>query len=537
MPALNDNDTGSISPFEFKDQLLAIASSHADRMMLNAGRGNPNFLAIAPRRAFLQLGEFALQEAERSYSYLNSGFGGLPETDGMLQRFEVFRHNHEDAVGMRFIQAALSLVKDQLGILPEQLLTEMVNASLGCYYPQPMSMLQCFEPVVKAYLRQELYDGLKTGGDFHLFATEGGTAAMSYIFQSMHANGLLSAGDKIALLTPIFTPYLEIPELSDYRLHIVELEADEENNWQLSRDELSKLNDPDIKLLCLVNPSNPPSVALSQSSLQALTHLIQTERQDLPVVTDDVYATFADSFVSLFATCPRNTLCVYSFSKFFGATGWRLGVIALHEDTVYDQLLQGQGGNGVNKGVNARYASISSEPEKLSFLERLVADSRSVALHHSAGLSAPQQLQMTLFALSSLIDSEGHYQRGAKRLIRSRYQTLYQNIGLPEEPAECIVGYYTLLDLELLASRLYDQAFADWFLGRHSCAEFLFRLADETGIVLLPAAGFDVRVPAVRISLANLTVANYAAIGQFARQVLDEFFQEYCHEQEHSLDD
>ena len=37
----------------------------------------------------------------------------------MLQRFEVFRHNHEDAVGMRFIQAALSLVKDQLGILPE----------------------------------------------------------------------------------------------------------------------------------------------------------------------------------------------------------------------------------------------------------------------------------------------------------------------------------------------------------------------------------------------------------------------------------
>ena len=119
-------------------------------------------------------------------------------------------------------------------------------------------------------------------------------------------------------------------------------------------------------------------------------------------------------FVSLFATCPCNTLCVYSFSKFFGATGWRLGVIALHEHSVYDQLLQDQNGNE----VNARYASISSEPKKLSFLERLVADSRSVALHHSAGLSAPQQLQMTLFALSSLIDSEGHYQRGAKRLIR-----------------------------------------------------------------------------------------------------------------------
>ena len=65
-----------------------------------------------------------------------------------------------------------------------------------------------------------------------------------------------------------------------------------------------KLNDPDIKLLCLVNPSNPPSVALSQSSLQALTQLIQSQRQDLLVVTDDVYATFADSFCIIVCHLP-----------------------------------------------------------------------------------------------------------------------------------------------------------------------------------------------------------------------------------------
>lgn len=516
-------DYSAISPFEFKDKLLGIASSHADRMMLNAGRGNPNFLAIAPRRAFLQLGEFALQEAERSYSYLNSGFGGLPDADGMLQRFEVFRHNHEDAVGMRFIEAALSLVKDQLGISSQSLLVEMVEASLGCYYPQPMSMLQCFEAVVKAYLKQELYGELKGTDNFRLFATEGGTAAMSYLFQSLHTNGLLNKGDKIALATPIFTPYLEIPELADYQLDIVELEAFEQNNWQLSSDEIQKLKDPAIKLLCLVNPSNPPSVVLCQSSLEALGRLIQTERQDLMVVTDDVYATFADDFISLFATCPNNTVCVYSFSKFFGATGWRLGVIALHDHSVFDQKLR----SDHNSDIRARYQTISTEPDCLPFIERLVADSRSVALHHSAGLSAPQQLQMTLFALDSLIDSEGHYKSGAKRLLRARYQILYQNIGLPTEPDDTVVGYYTLLDLNVLATRLHGETFAKWLLERHSCADFLFRLADETGIVLLPAAGFDVHVPAVRVSLANLSLANYAAIGQFTRQVLDEFFQEH----------
>ena len=41
-----------LSPFELKDSLIALAQSKRDRLMLNAGRGNPNFLATLPRRAF-----------------------------------------------------------------------------------------------------------------------------------------------------------------------------------------------------------------------------------------------------------------------------------------------------------------------------------------------------------------------------------------------------------------------------------------------------------------------------------------------------
>ena len=41
-----------LSPFELKDELIKLASGKANRMMLNAGRGNPNFLATLPRRAF-----------------------------------------------------------------------------------------------------------------------------------------------------------------------------------------------------------------------------------------------------------------------------------------------------------------------------------------------------------------------------------------------------------------------------------------------------------------------------------------------------
>ena len=39
------------------------------------------------------------------------------------------------------------------------------------------------------------------------------------------------------------------------------------------------------------------------------------------------------------AKLPHNTICVYSFSKYFGATGWRSAVIAIHRDNIFDRLI------------------------------------------------------------------------------------------------------------------------------------------------------------------------------------------------------
>ena len=56
---------------------------------------------------------------------------------------------------------------------------------------------------------------------------------MTYIFQSLRANGLIKPGDKIAIATPIFSPYLEIPVLDDYQLEIVDIRMDRLDDWQL----------------------------------------------------------------------------------------------------------------------------------------------------------------------------------------------------------------------------------------------------------------------------------------------------------------
>jgi aspartate 4-decarboxylase len=516
----------NLSPFELKDQLIEIASSDAQRLMLNAGRGNPNFLATLPRWAFLSLGEFALQESQRSYSYLNSGFGGLPEHKDIVQRFETYAGNHAQTDGICFLRSAISYVKDQLGLDQDAFLFEMVSAFLGCNYPTPPRMLVHAEEIVKAYLAQEMFGSVPRSGDFSVFATEGGTAAMTYIFQSLRENGLIKPGDKIAIATPIFSPYLEIPVLADYGLDIVDIRMDEHADWQLPEAEIEKLLDPAIKIFCLVNPSNPPSTKLSDAVLGQLADLIATRKPDLFIVTDDVYGTFADDFVSLFAKCPRNTLCVYSFSKFFGATGWRLGVIGLHEDNVFDAALAALP-EEQKQLLDARYESLTTEPRKLRFIDRMVADSRAVALNHTAGLSVPQQLQMALFALNGLMDREHRYKNAAKHLIRQRYLTLYKNMGVKVAPAPNDVDYYTLIDLQELGGTLYGPEFEKWFAKSDLGTSFLFRLAQETGVVLLPGNGFEVVDTSARVSLANLTDREYASIGKFTRQVLDEYYQEF----------
>ena len=64
-----------LSPFEVKNVLIDMASKHAratSSAMLNAGRGNPNWIATEPREAFFTLGRFAMTESRRVWMTASS---------------------------------------------------------------------------------------------------------------------------------------------------------------------------------------------------------------------------------------------------------------------------------------------------------------------------------------------------------------------------------------------------------------------------------------------------------------------------------
>src|SRR5450830_1488363 len=139
----------ALSPFELKDELIKVASSQENRLMLNAGRGNPNFLATLPRQAFFQLGLFANREAELSFSFLGNGIGGLPKVLGIEARMDRFLSDNASQPGVDLLMKIASYIRDQLGLDGRAFLHEMVAGILGCNYPVPPRMMAASEKVVR----------------------------------------------------------------------------------------------------------------------------------------------------------------------------------------------------------------------------------------------------------------------------------------------------------------------------------------------------------------------------------------------------
>lgn len=523
-----ENIYGQISPFEFKNKLIELATisnRKSTRTLLDAGRGNPNWVAATPREAFFTFGHFAVTESR--FSWDNGDLTGIPKKTGVYDRFCKFIEENSSMPGVNTLKEIIDYGINDLNFNADSFLHELTDAIIGDNYPFPDRMLIHIEKIVKEYLKSEMKYDLDKGGDFNVFAVEGATAAMCYIFDSLIANNLLLKGDKIAIMTPVFTPYLEIPHLPRYEFEVVYINSDEvdekgEHTWQCSEKELEKLADSDIKALFVVNPSNPPSVAICDKSISKIVDIVNNHNPDLMIISDDVYGTFVPGFRSLMADLPYNTIGTYSYSKYFGVTGWRLGTIALHEENVFDKLIK-ELPYSIRKRTNKRYADMNPIPENVPFIDRIVADSRQVALNHTAGLSTPQQVQMAFFSAFTLIDRKNEYKQKTMDICIRRKKLLFNSLGLELNDDPNDACYYTQFDLLQWAEKNHGIEFANYLKENYKPVDILFDLAQDSSIVLLGGGGFAGPEWSIRISLANLYDEAYATIGIALRRILDDY--------------
>jgi len=520
MDVLELRNFESLSPFEIKDELSKLAkktSRTTQSAFLNAGRGNPNWIATTPREGYFLLGQFAITESKRVMDH-PAGIGGMPQLQGIAGRLEAWLAKHSDMPGASFLKEMVAFTVKKFAFEPDAFVHELVDSIIGDNYPVPDRMLVHNERIAHEYLMWAMCGNPRPSGKFDLYAVEGGTAAMCYIFKSLKANRLLRPGDTIALGTPIFTPYLEMTHLEDYALNVVNIQAPQENRFQFTDAEIRKLEDPKIKAFFVVNPGNPTGVALSKDTIHKIANLVKSKRHDLMLLTDDVYGTFVPEFRSLLGELPYNTIGVYSYSKYFGATGWRLGVIAIHEENIFDQKIA-KLPDAELKALDKRYGPLTLDPRKIKFIDRIVADSRDVALNHTAGLSLPQQVMMSLFSVAEMMDGAKLYQKACMEIVHRRAKATIEGLGIELSPNPLYDAYYGLIDFEFFARKNIGEDAVEYLKKNVHPLDLAFRLAEDHGIVLLNGGGFEAPEWSLRVSLANLNDEVYEEIGRGVRSI------------------
>jgi len=256
-----------MSPFEIKDLLIQTAQEsfkkHAKKedKYLNAGRGNPNFFNTTVRDAFCYFSLFAIHIADTKSPFEDIAFRYTKKN--IYQKFIEFIDSSKHNKATDFLKKAIDFAIKKFKFDPDEFIYQLSDAAIGDFYPMPPRIFPFIENIVEKYLEEILAPDKKLpAGNYDLFATEGATAAMIYIFNSLKYNRIVTPKDHIAIVTPIFSPYLEIPELHEFNLKEIFIEADEFDEWQIPDKELDKLKDKSIKALFLVNPTNPTSVAI-----------------------------------------------------------------------------------------------------------------------------------------------------------------------------------------------------------------------------------------------------------------------------------
>jgi len=101
------------------------------------------------------------------------------------------------------------------------------------------------------------------------------------------------------------------------------------NDFLPTIDDLERLCDEGTRVLLLNSPSNPLGAVIDRERMRELAAFAR--EHDLWIVSDECYdgTVFDDRFVSAAAVAdPERTIAIYTFSKTYAMTGWRVGYVA-----------------------------------------------------------------------------------------------------------------------------------------------------------------------------------------------------------------
>lgn len=151
---------------------------------------------------------------------------------------------------------------------------------------------------------------------------------------------ITNPGDEIIIPEPTYTSYREVILLAGCVPVFVPL--DEDCGWGFDQKKFANAITPRTKAIFYCNPNNPTGTIYSREQLMALGRL--AEQHDLFLISDEVYKDFLfekDQHIFSLAEVPelrKRVIRIFSFSKSYAMTGWRVGYVHTDESVLKEIL-------------------------------------------------------------------------------------------------------------------------------------------------------------------------------------------------------
>ncbi len=512
----DDDDAGdniaAINPFELRDGHRLIAQD-CEFGTIDLGRGDPDFPTHL-RADWLNhlFTRYALEQR------IAATLGDMdPVRDARARTIAAFSNQPELQQDAETAFRRLDRVQQSTEMSVEYFYGLITQAVMGVHYGDPEG--EVFARSILADHLNRLYAA--ASGEritpSELVITAGAGEAIGAAFRCLVEAGYLAAGDKVGVISPVYSPYVHIVERLG--LQVITLECLAENDFEPTdiAFETFEQRGQGMKLLILVDPNNPTGRKSSASTVERLKRFAQAEQA--VVMIDAVYKELlADpcAVPTLFEALERQSLLIWSASKAHRSTGLRFGAVAW-----------------TSSGEQWLLKRIYGEPQDKSLQNVLIGcKSLERPLSHVTLVPLNAQLLGTLRLI--MADSEGPEYREE---LWKRNHSFRQGLNLPLLDDQSFVPYYILFDMlaDVAAPRAQtDARYAALVDAMQQDAvhplDLLDRIAHK-GVCLLYAAPFFGETAylhrwAVRVSVANHSADAIAEAAWRVSKCLDELAQE-----------
>ncbi len=155
-----------------------------------------------------------------------------------------------------------------------------------------------------------------------IIVSQGGAQGIAAVFDA-----LVRPGDEVILPDPAWPNYLALTRM--HGATPVAYGLPRERGYLPDPAEIERLLTPATKILVINSPGNPTGAVMPRALVQQIVDL--AARHDVVVISDEVYDELIFDGEPTFAAglAPEHVVSVFSFSKTYAMTGWRVGYLVL----------------------------------------------------------------------------------------------------------------------------------------------------------------------------------------------------------------